>query len=376
MFDVHPRFENVALTAFKKVSKNKPFQIYLSPKDTDYRDPADIMFVIQKVKPFISKIEFIGNFRFDDFKLMSSDEELMENVANHCSSEITEMKLKYIDTKLQMKYLEQFQQLKKLKYHFNHFRGQMVHLPNLTHLHATIVPERQRFEQCDAMQHFHCDRTPNITNTNLMAFLKLNPQLKCVKLFVKFACSCQINYDVVSREFLAFMNENLPGLEKLKLDFGKNVHFNIVSTYEPLYFMNLKKLTINVYGNSIQLFNYLAISNLNLEEITFFGTIVSRSVFSSIGRYSSLKKLTIHVKELCCTCTRLDIIELLRVCEALKYLYIKCDRSINPRIFNGNFCKEICDFLKSRINTEITFLIGQRKIEISASLIRDNLNQL
>lgn len=64
--------------------------------------------------------------------------------------------------------------------------------------------------------------------------------------------------------------------------------------YEPLYFKNLKKLSVFPFGNEInKLVDYMAICNAKLKEFQFRGMTTSKEMIEWISSSKRLGKLTL-----------------------------------------------------------------------------------
>lgn len=99
------------------------------------------------------------------------------------------------------------------------------------------------------------------------------------------------------------MEKQFPLLENLFLDFGGDMNFtlnrfvpcfsanSLTSSYEPLYFKNLKILSVFAFGNCDDIFNYLKISNAKLKDITFSGMNADETLIKSLCNFPKLNKL-------------------------------------------------------------------------------------
>lgn len=123
----------------------------------------------------------------------------------------------------------------------------------------------------------------------------------------------------MTRELLAALDQKYPILDSLNLTlnhrcnvspssyenvllmFGlmdensANVDPKLNVPYEPLHFKNLKKLSVRAFGNEIgSLFDYMAISNQKLKELTFAGMAVPGKMLKWFQSCKRLAKLTLQ----------------------------------------------------------------------------------
>lgn len=102
----------------------------------------------------------------------------------------------------------------------------------------------------------------------------------------------------LSREFLAAIDKKFPSLESLNLT---SVPTNLSRLiYEPLYFQNIRKLSLSMSGSSdvSTVFDFLAVSNQGLEELEFKCQTIPGKLLKWIESCKKLKKLTLNCWDL------------------------------------------------------------------------------
>lgn len=125
---------------------------------------------------------------------------------------------------------------------------------------------------------------------------KVYPQIKSLDFHFKS--------DDISKEWLEGVNKKFPQLENLRLQLESDEVFPKADSrcnipYQPLYFKNLKKLTVFLFGTDPLgyelecMFNFLAISNEKLKELTINGMDVNENWYQWIQGCKKLSKLHI-----------------------------------------------------------------------------------
>lgn len=107
------------------------------------------------------------------------------------------------------------------------------------------------------------------------------------------------DYFELTREFLQEMDEQFPDLERLHLQLEPQDNFSSYEPtfnvpYKPLYFKKLKNLSVFAFGEDVrQLFDYMAISNAKLKELSFGGMTTPTKIIKWIESCERLGKLTL-----------------------------------------------------------------------------------
>ncbi|XP_037039150.1 uncharacterized protein LOC119076477 [Bradysia coprophila] len=101
----------------------------------------------------------------------------------------------------------------------------------------------------------------------------------------------------LTRDLLEALDRQFPSLETLQIAMDASDSFTkneFKEKYEPLYFKNLKSFAVHSFVNNIErLFDYMAVSNVELTEFSFTGMFVTDELVDWIKSCTNLSKLTV-----------------------------------------------------------------------------------
>lgn len=224
------------------------------------------------------------------------------------------------------------------------------------------------------------------------------PKMKTLALNVNYNMEFDIN-------FVIAMDQKFPSLQsfdltlELKCFDEDDPTYNV--PYQPLYFKNLKKLSIFNYGEDIsKMLDYLSISNKKLKEFTLYGMMPEQNIFSWIGSCTRLDKLTFH-------CAYLDesnmntlpemrylktvimdvkqfhwendeMIEFIRKQKYLRFLKIESDRKNKQMKYGDDFKKIFTELLENRplLRLKIIFFQDDREIDMSKKGFKEKQDEV
>lgn len=243
-----------------------------------YRDDMNIQNLVRTNSQLIPDIQLCGTYNKDE----KDDNALFEEIVRHCSQTTKTLVLSYMKLNLSTKKLKVFPLLSKVVFELCSIEDDGIFrfnewCPNITEIRFKMVE--------------NAFNTFASTDTDV-----IYPQVK------KFEFHFE-NHEM-TKEFMAAMDQKFPALEDLHLKFDTMNYFNFRSStynvpYEPLYFKNLKKLFVFAFGEEFdQLFDYMAISNAKLEDLTFFGKDTSAELLKWIESCKQLRKLLLDCPNL------------------------------------------------------------------------------
>lgn len=201
-------------------------------------------------------------------------------------------------------------------------------------------------------------------------------------------------------DFIGEMDEKFPSLESLTLILIASdpeelePMWDDEKPYDPIYFQNLKKLSLTAYGDEgDRVFDYMDISNENLEELSFTGMYFTKDNLKWIKGCEKVSKLTLgcpcleegdlkplkgmqNLEELHLDVDKIEMtpnemIEIIRKNGQLKLLSIKCEHNNKLMKFDDEFKKRFDALVEKRGNVvmKVTFGSGDtmRQMTISES---------
>lgn len=251
--------------------------------DEVLNDPTNRLTVRQRLQ-FEPIIEIIG-------KLSASiDLNLFEEISRICEDSVTSLVLKNMELPIDIDSITIFRKLENLSLNGCTLSFSVMELerwcPNLISLKINALD-------------FGADSWHNEWRT--LATSHKSPTVKSLH----FVFNRTLNHNVYG--YLEAMEKQFPSLENLLLEFDSNVNFLYREQqlsdsfgsdtneyeYEPLYFVELKKLKIFAFGECNNIFNCLAISNDKVNTIEFCGMMADGTLIESICNYSMLRNLTL-----------------------------------------------------------------------------------
>lgn len=190
--------------------------------------------------------------------------------------------------------------------------------------------------------------------------------------------------------FIEEMNEKLPSLESLTLflettdDDGYYYEpmWDGTQDYSPMYFDHLKKLSLRAFGDEAnRIFDYMNISNNELEELSFAAYRLTRENLKWIKSCNKLSKLALECpclaeNELTClkgmkdleeVCLKVNhkfewdtkkMIKFIRNNRQLKLLSIECERRNRQLKFDDEFKKMFDKLVQERVNVTVVVTSG------------------
>lgn len=228
--------------------------------------------------------QWITAVQIDGAYSEEKDIQLYRDVSAHCKEYLTKLSLKFV------------------KLHVDD--DQIIKFPNLKELDLSIGELSFGFLKFN-------EWCPNLETLTVKISFKESPDNDWISLAEKHpspSLRClTMDMNLHSKDEVYFyfeaMEKQFPMLEDLYLEFDTDFTLNkfvpcfsansLTSTYESLYFENLKKLKVSAFGQCDDIFNYLCISNEKLKEIHFMGMNADKTLISSLCKYPKLKKLNL-----------------------------------------------------------------------------------
>lgn len=304
------------------------------------------------------------------------DSRLIEEIMQHCSQAKTKLAFTYVCHTLPADKIREFPLLKKLIFYCTSLVSDSLlrfndWCPNLTEIRfrAHVSMSEEAYETFTSTDHIY-------------------PQIKT------FEFDMSYNYEL-TREFLAAMDTKFPSLECLDLTLSHNDDFSSYEPkyqlpYEPLYFKNLKKLSVFAFGNEVnKLIDYMAVCNSKLKEFKFHGMTTPEEMITWIGSCKRLGKLTfdcsyldehglmelknmrwlreVHFEAKYLHWEPEDIVEFARNNRHLKVMTVESDRKNNSMIFDEKFKQDFGGLIQERKKLKIKVLFHQGGREIRMS---------
>lgn len=304
------------------------------------------------------------------------DSKLVEEIMQHCSQNKTKLAFTFVHHTLPADKIRVFPLLKKLTFYCTSLVSDSLlrfndWCPNLTELHvrAQVGMSEEAYETFTSTNHIY-------------------PQIKTLEF------DMSDDYEL-TREFLAAMNTKFPSLECLDLKLSTNDDFSLYEPeyqvpYEPLYFKNLKKLSVFAFGNEVnKLLDYMAVSNSKLKEFQFMGMTTPKEMIAWIGDCKRLGKLTldcpylneghlmnvkdmrwlreVHFEGKYLHWEPEDIVKFARNNRHLKVMTVESDRKNNSMIFDEKFKQDFGALIQERRKLKIKVLFHQGGREIRMS---------
>lgn len=326
--------------------------------------------VLQRI---VKSSNIITEIRLKGTRNEHEDNELFEEVTRHCCRRITKIVFDSMIVNITADKLQMFPLLSKIVFCWSQIGDDSVlrfkdWCPNIT----TLV--------------FHSTRLSDDAYTELCSTEHLFPHIKVFAFHFAFDTESD-------RVFLAAMDTKFPSIESLNLTFEREESFiadDCRVLVERLFFKNLKKLWIFSFGEHIEyLFEYLAISNKKLKELTFNGLMVPDKCLEWIQDCKKLSKLTFDCPFLIendlndfevmplLREVRLEVkqfhwqpeemMEFIRKQPRLKVLDIDSDRKNSEMQYGQDFKKMFDDLVKQRkkLLIKAVFHQGSRQIKFS-----------
>ncbi|XP_037029172.1 uncharacterized protein LOC119069236 isoform X2 [Bradysia coprophila] len=307
----------------------------------------------------------------------AEDNKLMEEVMRDCGETKAKICFAYMLHTLPVSKLPVLPSLKKLTFYISILNSDALlrfndWCPNLTEIHFKrgVGMSREAFETFTSIQS------------------ATYPQV------ITFEFDMSDDYDL-TRDFLAKMDKKFPSLKCFDLTLSYDDEFSAYDpqyqvSYQPLYFKNLKKLSVSAFGNQIdKLFDYMAVSNIKLKEFKFMGMTTPSEMISWIGNCKALSKLTLacpHIledglmelkdmhllREVHFEAKHIhwepeEIVEFARNNKRLKVMNIESDRKNNSMKFDWKFKDKFDELMRERrkLKIKVVFHEGERKINVS-----------
>ncbi|KAG4078353.1 hypothetical protein HA402_013063 [Bradysia odoriphaga] len=198
----------------------------------------------------------------------------------------------------------------------------------------------------------------------------------------------------LTRDLLQAFDRQFPSLETLQIAMDARDSFSkseLKEKYEPLYFKNLKSFAVHSFGYHIEkLFDYMAVSNVELTGFSFTGMFVTDELVDWIKSCTNLIKLTVdchlmnknkiagvtdmqRLKEWTLSTKRLmwkaeDVIRIARANPNVDLLAIDSDYGNDDMKFGEKYKKMFADLVKERKELAIKVFFHEegREINISA----------
>lgn len=304
------------------------------------------------------------------------DNKLIEEIMQHCSQNKTKLAFTFMNHTLPADKIRVFPMLKNLTFYCTSLVSDSLlrfndWCPNLTEI---------RFRAAVAMSD---EAYETFTSTN-----HIYPQIKT------FEFDMSDNYEL-TREFLAAMDTKFPSLECLDLTLSTNDDFSSYEPeyqvpYEPLYFKNLKKLSVFAFGNEVnKLLDYMSVCNSKLKEFKFMGMTTPTEMITWIGSCKRLGKLTldcpyldegglmelkdmrwlreVHFEAKYLHWEPEDIVKFASNNRHLKVMTVESDRKNNSMIFDEKFKQDFGALIQERRKLKIKVLFHQGVREIRMS---------
>lgn len=288
---------------------------------------------------------------------------LYRDISAHCKEYLTKLELKFIKLHVPLDQITIYPNLKELSMSFDtlsfDFFKFNVWCPNLE-----ILTMKIGFKED--------------TEENWLSMAEKHPSTLVRKLTIA------LNIDSKDCVYYCFnaMEKQFPMLEDLRLEFDVEMNFtlnkyvhtfsgnSLSTTYESLYFDNLKKLSMFAFGECDDIFNYLCISNEKLKEIHFMGMNADATLIKSLCNYPKLTKLNldcpyVYEDELSVLCTGLpklmtlvldtkyfhwessDMMDFIQKSKRLRHLKIDVDRKGRKFDIDEEFKKQFAALIES-----------------------------
>lgn len=232
----------------------------------------------------INKSELMNAIEVRGEYSQEKDVVLYRAISNSCKDQLTKLTLKFVNIQLDIGEIAIFANVKELELTTGTLSWSFLKLnvwcPNLEYLQLDIGFD----DDSD-------DDWMSIAETHASPLVR--------KLTIA------MNIDSKEDVYYCFeaMEKQFPSLENLYLDFGGDMAFtlnrfvpcfsanSLTSSYEPIYFKNLKILSVFAFGDCDDIFNYLKISNAKLKDITFSGMNADKTLIKSLCNFPKLNKL-------------------------------------------------------------------------------------
>ncbi|XP_031617273.1 uncharacterized protein LOC116337096 [Contarinia nasturtii] len=305
---------------------------------------------------------------------ITNDKALFELITRYCTNSAKKLKFSWMTINIPFEKLQPFALLKEVTFDTCTIENESIlnfnrWCPNV----ANLI-----FDEGTTLSHSALDALKSSTQAL--------PHVKSLSIDFK-SSSLKL-----TREWLAVLNQQFPQLENLELTLKDEDSFNgrtLTDTYQPLYFSNLKKLSVQAFGNDIdKLFDYMAISNKKLKELIFIGLVDTQELYDWIKSCKKLQKLTVDcryltgymsdvtdmplVKELKLEAKKLDmepneIIQTARNLPRLNLLDIVSDYGNDDIQFGQEYKDMFADLNKERKKLTIKVFFHEEKREIKIS---------
>lgn len=309
----------------------------------------------------------------------ADDNKLMEKCMCDCSQHKTKLCFAFMLLTLPVDKLQVFASLNKLTFYI-----------------STLVSDSLlRFNDwCPNLTEIRFKRGVGMSRKAFDTFTSIHAIYPLIKTF-EFDMSD--NYEL-TRDFLAKMNVKFPSLECFDLTLSNDDEFSAYDpqyqvSYQPLYFKNLKKLSVFAFGNQVgKMFDYMAVSNAKLKDFKFMGMTTPSEMISWIGNCKNLSKLTLgcpcltaddglmelknmrRLREVHLEAKNVDwdpeeMVEFARNNKRLKVMSIASDRNNNSMKFDWKFKDKFDELIRerSKLKIKVLFHEGERKIYVSES---------
>lgn len=273
---------------------------------------------------FIHSLEIFSNNReVNEFKRNFSPSHIISYANRYCSESLIDISFSFVEEKSTECIEKPFSCIEKVEFNccmlgikVTHFNNYFPNINNLR-LYCNQFSNDWCFVQCLPMlKSLTIDATSNDKSTpgfckidNVSVFLRLNPQLRHLKLFSS-----------ISMQFFGYLSESLPKLESLDVRCGGDSLCEY--TGDPIHFKSLKTITIRILSTNHNLsLSKIPLSFEHLEEFKLDASIIVKDALSEFfSQHSSIRKMYLCVNSKCLNSEiKINLVERLPLLEEIEF---------------------------------------------------------